>query len=163
MVIKIFTTGGTIDKVYFDAERSFEVGKPLIGAILREASVQAAYEVETLLRKDSQDLTDADRRLILDRVSSDASTRVLITHGTDTMVDTALCLRSIAGKTIVLVGSLSPALFKDSDAAFNIGFAMSAVQLLPPGVYITMHGRVLDPTRVRKNRERNVFEAIEGP
>jgi len=79
------------------------------------------------------------------------------------MVDTALCLRSIAGKTIVLVGSLSPALFKDSDAAFNIGFAMSAVQLLPPGVYITMHGRVLDPTRVRKNRERNVFEAIEGP
>lgn len=163
MGIKIFTTGGTIDKVYFDAESTFEVGEPLIGEILREASVQYPYEIETLLRKDSQDLTEQDRTLIHERVRTETAERILITHGTDTMVETALYLQNIRHKTIVLVGSLSPALFKNSDAGFNIGFAMSAVQLLPSGVYITMHGSVFDPSCVRKNRERNEFELVRSP
>lgn len=158
MELKILTTGGTIDKTYFDAKSEYEVGDPQIIDILREANVSIAYDVEILLRKDSLDLTDEDRALIHERVAALNERRVLITHGTDTMVDTALALRDLPGKTIVLVGSLSPAQFKDSDAVFNIGFAVAAVQILPPGVYIAMNGRVFDPLRVRKNREANRFE-----
>jgi L-asparaginase len=85
---------------------------------------------------------------------------VLITHGTDTMVETAAELRGLEGKTIVLTGALNPARFRDSDAIFNIGCAVGAVQCLPPGVYIAMNGRVWNPEHVRKNRNRNVFEAL---
>lgn len=157
-MIKIFTTGGTIDKTYFDAKSEYEVGDPQIHAILREANVTVPYAVETLLRKDSLDLTDADRALIHDRVSAEAAAHILITHGTDTMVDTARALRDVPEKTIVLVGSLSPARFKHSDAEFNIGFAMAAVQALPPGVYLAMNGRIFTPEHARKNREENRFE-----
>lgn len=158
MDIQIFTTGGTIDKTYFDAKSEYEVGEPQILEILREANVTVAYEVETLLRKDSLDLTDEDRDLIRTRVARATCPRILITHGTDTMVLTAQALQEVEDKTIVLVGSLSPAQFKDSDAAFNIGFSVAAVQALPPGVYIAMNGRLFDPAHVRKNRARNQFE-----
>ncbi len=158
MHVKIFTTGGTIDKVYFDEKNDYRVGEPQITEILRDARVQASYSIETILRKDSLDLTDEDRALIRERVAADDSQHILITHGTDTMVETACELGDLPEKTIVLVGSLSPARFKNSDALFNIGFAFSAVQLLPPGVYVAMHGRVFDPLHVRKNRERNEFE-----
>lgn len=157
-MIKIFTTGGTIDKTYFDAKSEYEVGDPQIVGILREANVTVPYEIEILLRKDSLDMTDADRRLIHDRVRAEPAERILITHGTDTMIDTARALRDVPDKTIVLVGSLSPARFKHSDAEFNIGFAMGAVQALPPGIYITMNGHIFEPEHVRKNRERNLFE-----
>lgn len=160
MPIKIFTTGGTIDKIYFDAKSEYEVGDPQITEILVDAGVTVAYEVETVLRKDSLDLTEADRRLVIERVRREPAERVLITHGTDTMVETALRLRDIPGKTIVLVGSLSPARFRNSDAVFNIGFAMAAVQALPEGVYIAMNGHVFDPLHVRKNRETNRFEPV---
>jgi L-asparaginase len=160
MHVKIFTTGGTIDKVYFDAESDFKVGPPQIDSILHDANVKCGYAIETLLRKDSLDLTDDDRRLIHDHVARESCAHVLITHGTDTIVDTARVLQDVPDKTIVLVGSLSPARFKNTDALFNIGFAFAAVQLLPPGVYVAMHGCVFDPMHVRKDRDRNQFEVV---
>ncbi len=161
MDLQIFTTGGTIDKVYFDARSDYEVGEPQIAEILRTAGVSMDYAVETLLRKDSLDLTDEDRVLIRERVLQAPCRQVLITHGTDTMVHTAQALRDVPGKTIVLVGSLAPARFRHSDAEFNIGFACAAVQTLPPGVYVAMNGQIFDPDHVRKNRAANQFEAIE--
>lgn len=159
--IKVFTTGGTIDKMYFDAKSEYEVGDPQIMDILRLANVGVRYSVETVLRKDSLDLNEEDRSIIVERVRREACDRILITHGTDTMVDSAQALSAIGGKTIVLVGSLSPARFKNSDAEFNIGFAMAAVQTLPPGVYIAMNGRVFAAGKVRKNRALNRFESID--
>ena len=156
----ILTTGGTIDKIYFDAKSDYTVGEPQIGEILREANVTASYSIEPLFSKDSLDLSDTDRNLILERIRQDSCTRILITHGTDTMAETARVLRKIEGKTIVLVGSLSPARFKNSDAVFNIGFSMAAVQTLPAGVYIAMNGCIFDAQNVRKNLEENRFELI---
>jgi L-asparaginase len=161
MQIKIFTTGGTIDKTYFDAKSEYEVGDPQIMDILRIANVRIPYVVETLLRKDSLDLNDDDRNIIVERIQREPCERILIPHGTDTMVETAQALESITDKTIVLVGSLNPAKFKNSDAEFNIGFAMAAVQTLEPGAYITMNGRIFSAGNVRKNRERNQFETVD--
>jgi L-asparaginase len=161
MQIKIFTTGGTIDKTYFDARSEYEVGDPQIMDILRIANVRVPYVVETLLRKDSLDLNEDDRRIIVQRIQREPGKRILVTHGTDTMVETAQALESITDKTIVLVGSLNPAKFKNSDAEFNIGFAMAAVQTLEPGAYITMNGRIFSAGNVRKNRERNQFETVD--
>ena len=160
MHVKIFTTGGTIDKVYFDAQSEYAVGEPLIAEILREAGVTVPYDIETLFRKDSLDLTGEDRALIARRVREDESRHVLITHGTDTMVETARVLQDVRDKTIVLVGSLKPARFRDSDAVFNIGFAMAAAQALAAGVYIAMNGCVFHPERVRKNRAASRFEPV---
>lgn len=160
MKIKIFTTGGTIDKVYFDAQSSFQVGEPQIVEILRGANVTSDYEVEKLLRKDSLELTDQDCTMIADRVRHDPCRRILITHGTDTMVATARALYPAEGKVVVFVGSLTPARFKRSDAEFNIGFALAAVQTLPEGIYITMNGRIFRPDEVRKNRDKNRFEPV---
>lgn len=164
-LVQVFTTGGTIDKEYFDAKSAYEIGEPQIGALLREAGVTFPFEVEALMRKDSLDLTDADRVLIADRVLESASRQVLVTHGTDTMAHTA---RVVAGAledagrdtTVVFVGSLAPARFKATDAEFNVGFAAAAVQTLPPGAYVAMNGRVFDPHHVRKDRDRNRFEAV---
>jgi L-asparaginase len=108
--------------------------------------------------KDSLDITDEDRREICRRVRDAEERRVLITHGTDTMVQTGKALGEITDKTVVLVGSLSPSRFKGSDAEFNVGFAFAAVQLLPPGVFVTMNGRVFGVNEVRKNVEQNRFE-----
>lgn len=163
MHVQIFTTGGTIDKVYFDAKSTYEVGDPQIATILAEVNGGADFTIETLFRKDSLDLTDDDRQVIHDRVAACSSAHILITHGTDTMVATATKLATIPGKTIVLVGSLSPARFKGSDAEFNIGFAFAAVQLLEPGSYVAMNGQVFRHDRVRKNPEENRFEVLETP
>ena len=160
MRIKIFTTGGTIDKVYFDARSEFEVGSPQVQDVLQESNVVFAYEIESILRKDSLDLTDEDRRLIRRHVEAEACRRVVITHGTDTLIDTAKMLSGIAAKTIVLTGSMQPARFRATDAIFNIGTAIGAVQSLQPGVYLVMNGCIFDPNRVRKNREKNRFEEL---
>ncbi len=159
MQIKIFTTGGTIDKVYFDAKSEFSVGDPQITRILHDASVSISYVVERLFSKDSLDISEADRAVILQRVTNETIPHILITHGTDTMVDTARALEAVPDKTIVLVGSLSPARFKNSDAEFNIGFALATVQAMPPGVYIAMNGRIFPSGSVWKNREKNCFES----
>lgn len=158
--IRVFTTGGTIDKLYFDDKSEFEVGTPLVGELLKEAEVRLDFEVEPLMRKDSLELTDADRALIRERVAAAAERRILITHGTDTMTDTAQSLAGIVDKVIVLTGSLQPARFRNSDAQFNLGMAVAAVQACPPGVWIVMNGRVFDGLKVRKNRDANRFEDL---
>ena len=158
MRITIFTTGGTIDKVYFDAQSEYEVGEPQIAEILRMVGAQVQYSIETIFRKDSLDLTDEDRQEIRRRVEDVDARRILITHGTDTMVLTGEALADLTDRTVVLVGSLTPARFKNSDAEFNIGFALAAVQTLPPGIWIAMNGCVFPYDKVRKNRKMNRFE-----
>lgn len=160
MKILIVTTGGTIDKVYFDAFSKYEVGESHVPQILAESHVTADVEIINPLRKDSLELDDADRALIRRTVEEHERTHVVVTHGTDTMVKTALTLEGIPGKVVVLTGSLSPARFHNSDAVFNIGMALAAVQSLPPGVYLAMNGRIFSPRHVRKNRELNRFEEI---
>jgi L-asparaginase len=158
--IRIFTTGGTIDKLYFDAKSGYEVGSPLVGELLQEAEVQVPYAIEALMRKDSLELTDGDRALIREHVERAAERGIVVTHGTDTMVDTARALAGVPDKTVVLTGSLHPARFRHSDAEFNVGMAVAAVQVCPPGVWIVMNGRVFDGLKVRKNRDANRFEDI---
>ena len=163
--VLVLTTGGTIDKVYFDAKSAYEIGEPQIGVLLQEASVAFDYRVETLMQKDSLEMTDADRQSVADAALAAPERCVLVTHGTDTMAQTARVVagalaRAEADATVVFVGSLSPARFKGTDAEFNVGFAAAAVQTLPPGSYVAMNGRVFDPHRVRKDRERNRFEAV---
>jgi L-asparaginase len=158
MKIKFFTTGGTIDKVYFDAKSEFEVGSPQVLEVVKDANVAFEYAIESILRKDSLDMTDEDRRLIHQRVEAEPCRLIVITHGTDTMIQTARALTDIPGKTIVLTGSMQPARFRVTDAVFNIGTAIGAIQSLPSGVYIAMNGRLFDPHRTHKNREANRFE-----
>ena len=155
----IVTTGGTIDKVYFDAKSDYQVGEPQIGRILQELGVAFRFHVIPLLRKDSLFVDDADRQLLRATIAAQAEQQVLVTHGTDSMVQTASVLADIPGKTIVLTGALNPARFEGSDAEFNIGCAVGAVQSLPPGVYIAMNGRIWDPRKVRKNVDANRLEA----
>jgi L-asparaginase len=155
----VVTTGGTIDKIYFDDKSDFQVGEPQIGRILEELGVAFRFTVIPILRKDSLHLDDADRELVRATIAAQDARHVLVTHGTDSMVETARVLTTIPGKTIVLTGALNPARFRGSDAEFNIGTAVGAVQSLPPGVYIAMNGRVWDPGKVRKNVEANRFEA----
>lgn len=156
----IITTGGTIDKIYFDDKSDYQVGEPQISQILHAMNVGFEFEVNAVLRKDSLHLGPEDRQLIRDAVIRSEIRHVLITHGTDTMVETARVLEGLEGRTIVLTGALNPARFRDSDAVFNIGCAVGAVQCLPPGVYIAMNGRVWNPGSVRKNLELNRFEEI---
>jgi L-asparaginase len=161
--IAIFTTGGTIDKVYFDAKGGYEVGAPMIAQILEHGRVSDAIPVVELLRKDSLEMSQGDRAIIRDAVASSDATRIIVTHGTDTMVDTARALKGIPGKTIVLTGALQPGRFSDSDAPFNLGMAVAAVQALPPGVYLVANGKVFTADRVRKNTALNRFEELLEP
>jgi len=156
--LKILSCGGTIDKIYFDSKSEFQVGEPQIVTVLRESNVTLEFEVESILKKDSLDMTDADRKKVLEAAQKTKEARILITHGTDTMIDTAKVLSVLAGKTIVLTGSMEPAKFKITDAAFNIGCAIAAVQILPPGVYIAMNGKILNPSHAKKNVVANRFE-----
>ena len=160
MHIQFITTGGTIDKIYFDAMSQFEVGESQVEHILREGLVQFDYDIASLFRKDSLDIDDDDRREVRSFVQNHAGERFVITHGTDTMVETAAALQELEGKVIVLTGALSPARFRTTDAVFNIGMAVAAVQVARPGVYIAMSGQVFNATEVRKNRDANRFEAL---
>jgi len=154
----IITTGGTIDKIYFDDKSDYQIGESQISQILRAMNVAFDIEVNEVLRKDSLHMGPQDRLLVREAVLQSDARHVLITHGTDTMVETANALQGLGDRTIVLTGALNPARFRDSDAVFNIGCAVGAVQCLPPGVYIAMNGKVWNPSRVRKNREANRFE-----
>ncbi len=164
MHIQIFTAGGTIDKVYFDAKSEYAVGDPQIADILQTAAVGFAFTCEVLTQKDSLDISDTDREYIAERIAASDCERIILTHGTDTMVETAKFVEARLGanpnKTVVLVGSLAPARFKNSDAEFNIGFAVAAVQTLPKGVHVTMNGQSFIPHGVRKNRDENRFETL---
>jgi L-asparaginase len=158
----IITTGGTIDKIYFDDKSDYQIGEPQIGETLSAMKVGFSFEIQALMRKDSLHITNEDRQLIRDAVISSDASHILITHGTDTMPETAQALDGIPGKTIVLTGALHPARFRDSDAVFNIGCAVGAVQTLPEGTWITMNGKVWKPSEVRKNRAENRFEPIDA-
>ena len=162
MRLKIFTTGGTIDKVYFDQKSQYEVGDPQAGGLLERANVVIDYEVASILRQDSLNITAKDRDIIYRAVDAATENHIVITHGTDTMLTTATTLQGIKGKTIVLTGSMYPARFHESDAVFNMGCAVIAAQVLAPGVYIAMNGRIFDPQSARKNVELNRFEDIAG-
>src|ERR1044072_5318837 len=157
--IVIVTTGGTIDKAYFDALSVYQIGEPVVKKLLDGANVTYPYRIIELLRKDSLELTDEDRTRLKETVAALAERRVVITHGTDTMTDSARVLAAISGKTIVLTGALSPARFSDSDATFNIGMAFAAAQTLPAGVYVAMNGRVFRGDEVQKDREQRKFVA----
>lgn len=159
--ILILTTGGTIDKVYFDQKSDYEVGHTIIGDLLEKAQVRHPYCIRELLQKDSLELTDVDRELIRKTIVDEPNHRIVITHGTDTMTDTAAALAEVTGKTIVMTGSLAPARFADTDAMFNVGMAMAAVQSLDHGVYIVMNGTVFNAQDVYKNRAMNRFELNE--
>jgi len=159
MFIRFVTTGGTIDKIYFDAMSQFEVGDSQIRHILAEGLASFDYDVVPMFQKDSLDITDEDRAKLRDFIVNDDASRYVITHGTDTMTETAVYLQGLPGKCIVLTGALSPARFRTTDAVFNIGMAVAAVQLVAPGVYIAMNGQVFAGDAVSKNRAENRFEA----
>jgi L-asparaginase len=159
--ILVLTTGGTIDKIYFDALSDYQVGETVVEKLLEIARVRRPFRVEEVTRKDSLELDDADRALIRDRIADAAEHHIIITHGTDTMTETAKLLATVRGKTIVLVGALAPARFGESDASFNLGMAFAAVQVAPPGVYITMSGSVFRADRVVKDRLKGAFVPVE--
>ena len=159
--VAVLTTGGTIDKVYFDANSEYAVGASVVDELLKEAHVDAPYRVVEVLRKDSLELDDDDRAQVAAAIINCVERCVIVTHGTDTMTKTAASLASIEGKTegktIVLTGALSPARFARSDATFNVGMAFAAVQTLTRGVYIVMNGQVFESGQVEKDSQNNVF------
>jgi L-asparaginase len=159
----ILTTGGTIDKNYFDALSEYQIVESGIPALLNEARVALPHRVEEICRKDSLELTDTDRSEIARRVADAPETRIVITHGTDTMTETAKALAGVAlarGKTVVLTGALSPARFAETDAPFNLGMAVAAAQVAAPGIYIAMSGQVFDGLKVRKDRDAGQFVSV---
>ena len=158
MSIAILTTGGTFDKVYFDANSEYSIGEPCISSILDEGNVTSEYRVKSILKKDSLDINQEERELIKKSVIECEEERIIIIHGTDTMVDTAKFLEDIEDKTIVLTGAMQPARFKKTDAVFNSGFAFAAALSLNKGVYIAMSGRIFSSDNVRKNIDLGKFE-----
>ncbi|MFK7820071.1 MAG: asparaginase domain-containing protein [Planctomycetaceae bacterium] len=158
MKIRIITVGGTIDKVYFDALSDYQVGQPGVVEILEDLPIGFEYEIESLMRKDSLDMTDEDRELVRQRVAASEEKKILITHGTDTMIETAKRIQVGDDKCVVLTGSLAPAGFKTSDAEFNVGTAIGVLGAMDSGVHIAMNGCVFDPHNSEKNREAQRFE-----
>ena len=158
MRLRVISTGGTIDKVYFDAASTYDVGEPQVGPLFKEANVTFEYVVESVLQKDSLAMTAEDRDLIRQRVEASPERLILITHGTDTMTATAARLEGIQDKVIVLTGSMLPARFRTSDALFNLGCAVGALQVLPAGIYIAMNGQLAPAHSVQKNRAESRFE-----
>ncbi|CAD7334819.1 asparaginase [Sphingomonadales bacterium 56] len=155
--ILLLTTGGTIDKIYFDALSDYKVGESVVAKLLQIGGVKRPFRIEEVTRKDSLELDDADRAQIRERILSAPESHIVITHGTDTMTDTARTLEDIAGKTIVLVGALAPARFGESDASFNLGMAFATAQIAGPGVYISMSGSVFRADQVVKDRAKGAF------
>ena len=161
MKIKVIAVGGTIDKVYFDAKSEFQVGEPQIKEVFDIANVTFDYNLVALIAKDSLEMTDADRQIVHDYISNCQEKMILVTHGTDTMVETARYLADVKEKTIVLTGAMQPARMKSSDAVFNIGTAVGALQCLPAGAYVAMNGNIFKPENVRKNVQAGKFEHFE--
>jgi len=159
-MLEILTTGGTIDKVYFDKKSNYEVGDPFVEELLHKMNVNISFKVKSLMKIDSLDMTDIHREEILNYIKNSNANNFLITHGTDSIVETAIYLKKISNKTIVLTGSLKPAIFIDNDAIFNVGSALTSAQILKKGVYIVINGQVFNPDNVRKNLEKNIFETI---
>lgn len=156
--IKIFAMGGTIDKTVYNYNAgNYVVSNPQAQRIIESSNVTANISIESIVQKDSLELTEQDRLLLRDKIKSDSCIRIVVTHGTDTVPETAKVLSSISGKTIVFTGAMLPARFIDSEANFNLGGAVIAAQTLPAGLYLVMHGRVFDPLKVTKDRSKSLF------
>ncbi len=166
MTIKLFITGGTIDKHYNELNGELYFDHSYIPQILQQGRCHATISTEVLLAKDSLEMNDVDRQHILTACQKTKAMQIIITHGTDTMVDTATLLKQtitdkITSKVIVLVGAMIPYAFKQSDALFNIGCAVTAVQCLTEGVYIIMNGQVFTADNVQKNRQEGRFQPVK--
>jgi L-asparaginase len=161
--IRIFVTGGTFDKAYNELAGTLFFQDSHVPEMLRLGRCLLDVQVRTLMMIDSLEMTEDDRRIIAEHCKSATESRIVITHGTDTMVETAKHLgREVTGKTIVLTGAMVPYKFGSSDGMFNLGSALAFVQILPAGVYVAMNGRYFPWDRVRKNPEKGVFEMVEG-
>jgi L-asparaginase len=159
--IRLFITGGTFDKAYDEISGRLDFQDTHVHEMLRLGRCRLELVVRTVMMVDSLDMTDADRRLILESCRSAAEERIVITHGTDTMPETARALGEAAlAKTIVLTGAMVPYAFGSSDGLFNLGSALSFVQALPHGVYIAMNGRCFAWDNVTKNRQLGIFETL---
>lgn len=160
--IRIIITGGTFDKRYDEVRGELTFSSTHLPEIVERVRITVPLELEINSLIDSLEMKDDDRERIADACAGAPEERIVITHGTDTMVETAAAIgRRALERTVVLTGAMIPYAFGASDAVFNLGTAISAVQLLPHGVYVAMNGRVFRGDRVRKNRERGVFEEIE--
>ena len=161
MTIRILASGGTFDKEYNERTGKLFFKDTHLGEMLRLGRSQVEVTIRTVMMIDSLEMTDTDRALIVQSCLQSQEDRIVITHGTDTMTETAAAVaRAVSGKTVVLTGAMIPYAFGSSDGLFNLGSALSFVQILPPGVYIAMNGKCFPWDRVRKNRERGEFEEI---
>lgn len=158
--IKILVTGGTVDKCYNEVTGELVFKHSHLPEMLQQSRCEVELTIDTILLKDSLDMDDADRNIILQACQQSTASWIIITHGTDTMTLTAKHLAThIKNKTIVLLGAMIPYAFKQSDSLFNLGCSMAAVQCLPSGVYITMNGKVFNWDQVTKNRQAGIFES----
>jgi L-asparaginase len=161
MAIRILVTGGTFDKEYNERTGQLYFKDTHLAEMLKRGRSRVPVTVRTVMMVDSMEMSDSDRALIVQNCLQSAEDRIVITHGTDTMTDTAAAIAcAVTGKTIVLTGAMIPWAFGSSDGLFNLGSALSFVQVLPPGVYVAMNGKCFPWDRVRKNRERGEFEEI---
>ena len=164
-MIRIVVTGGTFDKEYDELHGTLYFKDTHVPEMLRLGRSRVEMRVECLMMKDSLDMTDADRSRIVEACLAGPEDRILVTHGTDTMVETARAVatadaEALRGKTVVLTGAMVPYAFGSSDGLFNLGSALSFVQVLNPGVYVAMNGRCFEWNHVRKNKETGVFETL---
>jgi L-asparaginase len=161
MSIRIFITGGTFDKEYNELTGQLYFNDSHLPEMLDLGRNLVPVEIRTLMMVDSLEMTDEDRSLIAEHCRKSKEDKIIITHGTDTMAETAqLLAKKVRGKTIVLTGAMIPYKFGSSDGLFNLGSALAFVQTLKPGVYVAMNGRYFNASNVRKNKETGVFEEI---
>jgi L-asparaginase len=159
VVIRLLVTGGTFDKEYDEITARLIFKDSHVADMLKLGRCRLNVTLSTVMMIDSLDMIDADREVIARCCRDYPESQIVITHGTDTMVETAAFLaQRVTGKTIVLTGAMVPFAFGSSDGMFNLGSALSFVQILSPGVYIAMNGRFFGWDRVRKNRDAGVFE-----
>jgi L-asparaginase len=162
MTIRIFITGGTFDKEYDEIGGKLFFKDTHVSEMLKLGRCRLSVDIRSLMMMDSRDMTDEDRNIILENCKKAPEDRILITHGTDRMVETAKVLgQSIQNKTIVLTGAMIPFKFGSSDGLFNLGSSLAFVQTLPHGVYVSMNGRCFNWDNVRKNRQTGEFEEIK--
>ncbi len=160
MKILIIQTGGTIDKDYPKTDKgyAFEIGEPAVERVLTRVFPEFEFEIVRLFKKDSQEIMDADRESLKETIQYSDINKVLITHGTDSMIETGLFLKDLADKTIALTGAFLPEKFKNSDADFNLGAAIAALQLLEKGTFIVMNGLIIPVQHSVKNKKTGMFE-----
>lgn len=161
MAIRILVTGGTFDKDYDERTGKLHFKDTHVAEMLQLGRSRIPVTIRTVMMTDSLDMNDADRKLIVHNCVDSPETRIVITHGTDTMTETAAAIaRAVSEKTVVITGAMIPYAFGSSDGLFNLGSALSFAQVLPPGVYIAMNGKCFPWNRVRKNRDRGEFEEM---